>query len=66
MESLHFLGLTESHDGWLVVKQIANLPLCVMQQCKVCGRGINGTISGTETGWRGRQSFELAARNDTK
>ena len=80
MESLRFLGLPESGTvtmvGWLVGSQIATVPskfataapsVCNALQCEGCGRGINGTISvsGTETGWRGRQSFE-PARNDTK
>ena len=41
--------------------------VCKAVQCEGSGRGINGTISvsRTETGWRGRQSFE-PARNDTK
>ena len=41
--------------------------VCKAVQCEGSGRGINGTISvsGTETGWRGRQSFN-PARNDTK
>ena len=65
-----------SHDGWS--SQIATVPskfatgaVCNAAQCWGSsgggGRGINGTISvsGTETGWRGRQSFN-PARNDTK
>ena len=61
-----------SHDGWS--SQIATVPskfatgaVCNAVQCWGGGRGINGTISvsGTETGWRGRQRFN-PARNDTK